>query len=533
MNKINYIAKQFILPLIIALFALSACKQEAEVREPSVLEIQNANIKIKQEGGEMIVNVTTNEPQFIAVSNKDWLTASPQEGAIKLVYEANNQVASRKALVLVQAGEATQQIMVEQVGSTLSVMTSPEEIVLDPWAHEATISVRLNSNNWSVTSNQEWLSVTALPWKNEIVLKVTGNKSEDGKEGEERKAELLFLVDGSQESSTVVVTQKEWPLFMLPFIDFEFGTKSIVNAFEMDRKSMLQSTNAKFLDFTTISFFISRLSYTFSTRGTLDYAQMDISEPYKEYDADGNEVMTKQAIDIIDKGLTANGFTEKRSDNEYYHPEKRVLAEVKKNYGFNPHVLYSYIPKQKEKYPTFTEIPYPKVPFGSDYETIKAWESKNGGEYDDSSSDYNKDSKLCLIAYKVPQSKQIKYRNYYLTYDGEKPLVFIGYLQEWYDLNLVYYENNGHLYITEEFAALMEKEGFKYTGKDKNDFDSYENSEKQLSLKVKFAHFEGEDDPSLVIFMLPNQSGKSGKLSIPNSLMKKQIVRSNNIRSAK
>lgn len=522
MNKNNHIAKQFVLLLIIALFALSACTPQSEVREPSVLEVESANIKLKQEAGEVIINVTTNESQLVAVTNRDWVTAIPQEGAIKLIYDANTQVASRKALVVVQAGEATQQIMLEQVGNRLSVLTSPEEIVLEPWGHEMTINVRLNSNNWSVTSNQEWLTVTALPWKNEIVLKVAGNKNEGGEEGQERKAELLFLVDSSQESATVTVTQKEWPLFMLPFIDFEFGTKSIVNAFEVDRKSMLQSTNAKFLDFTTISFFISRLSYTFSTRGTLDYAQMDVSDPYKEYDEEGNKVMTEKAIGVIDKGLKANGFTEKRSESEYFHPEKRVLAEVKKNYGFTPHVLYSYIPKQKEKYPTFTTIPYPEVSFGSNYEAIKEWEAKNGGEYDNNSSQYDPKNKLCFIAYKVPESKQIKYRNYYLTYDGEKPLTFVGYLQEWYDLNLVYYENNGHLYITEEFSALMEKESFKYVGKDGNGFDSYNSVEKQLSIKVKFAHFEGEDDPSLVVFMLPYQSGKNAKRNVPFSLIKKQ-----------
>lgn len=306
---------------------------------------------------------------------------------------------------------------------------------------------------------------------------------------------------------------------MLPFIDFEFGTKSIVTAFELERKSMVAAiTGSKFIDFNTISPLISRMSYTFSTRGILEYAQMDVAEPYRIYNDEGDEVMSEEAYDIIIKGLTDAGFSEKRGDNELYHPEKRVLAEVKRNYAFNPHVLYSYIPKQKEKYPTFAKFPYPEVPFGSDYAKVEEYEANNGGVYDASTSEYDTENGLCFIAYKVPKSKEIKYRNYYFTYKDETPGEFIGMMQEWYDFNLVYYENNGHFYITEEFSALMEQEGFKYKGKtdDQNQFDVFINEAKGLQLRVKFAHFEGAEDPSLVLFMLPYHAEKnSQKLSLP------------------
>ena len=519
MNTVNNFIKSSLLSLLVAMVALGACTPQAAVDEPSVIEVASDVIQLPKEAGEKIIDVKSNEEQVVAVSNRDWVTAIPQEGSIKLVYDANSQITSRKAMVMIQAGDAVHQLTVTQEGSPIFVQTAPENIILEPWEYESEVSVRLNGEKWSVTSSEEWLKVTAFPWKNQIKLSVTNNKDAETNASKERTAELLFQVEGVATTATITVTQKEWPLFMLPFIDFEFGTKSIVTAFELERKSMVAAiTGSKFIDFNTISPLISRMSYTFSTRGILEYAQMDVAEPYRTFNKEGDEVMSDEAYDIIIKGLTDAGFSEKRGDNELYHPEKRVLAEVKRNYAFNPHVLYSYIPKQKEKYPTFAKFPYPEVPFGSDYAKVEDYEAKNGGVYDASTSQYDTENSLAFIAYKVPKSKEIKYRNYYFTYKDEKPGEFIGMMQEWYDFNLVYYENNGHFYITEEFSALMEQEGFKYKGKtdDQNQFDVFINDAKGLQLRVKFAHFEGAEDPSLVLFMLPYHAGKnSQKLSLP------------------
>lgn len=526
--------KLSILPALVIALLAGACMPQSVVTEPSVIEVGEELINLPQEAGEKTIDVKSNEEQLVAVSNRDWLTAVPQEGSVKIIYDANKEITSRGAIIMIQAGDATKQIKVEQKGSPFYVETAPETIVLDPWEHETVISVRLNGTNWSVSSSEEWLTVSALPWKNEVKLKVTNNRSTDSDESSVRSADLLFQVDGMPATATITVSQKEWPLFMLPFIDFEFGTKSIVTAFELERKSMVaQITGAKFIDFNTISPLISRMNYTFSTRGVMEYAQMDIAEPYKTYDEEGNEVMNDKAYNLIIKGLTQNGFTEKRSDNEYFNPDKRVLAEVKRKYSFNPHVLYSHIPKQKEKYPTFEAFPYPGIPFGATYDKVKEYEEQNGGVYDAKSSEYSEEKNICFIAYKVPHSKAVKYRNYYFTYTDGKPQQFIGALQEWYDFNLVYYENNGHFYITEEFAALMEKEGFKYNGKsdDENSFDIYENSSKGILIKIKFAHFSGEDDPSLVILMMPSHSGQNSAMQLYTPLTKK--LRANVGRSAK
>ena len=597
MNTINNFIKSSLLSLFVAVVALVACTPQATMEEPSVIEVASDAIQLPKEAGEKIIDVKSNKEQLVAVSNRDWVTATPQEGSIKLVYDENSQITARKATIIIQAGDAVHQVTVTQEGSPIFVQTAPENIVLDPWEYESEVSVRLNGDKWTVSSSEEWLKVTAFPWKNQIKLSVANNKGGEDNKSHVRTAELLFQVEGVATTATITVTQKEWPLFMLPFIDFEFGTKSIVTAFELERKSMVAAitgskfidfntispfisrmsyvfstrgvleyaqmdvsepykryndegdevmlpfidfefgtksivtafelerksmvaaiTGSKFIDFNTISPFISRMSYVFSTRGVLEYAQMDVSEPYKRYNDEGDEVMLDEAYDIIIKGLTDAGFTEKRGENQLYHPEKRVLAEVKRKYASNPHVLYSYIPKQKVKYPTFEKFPYPEVPFGSDYAKVETYEANNGGVYDASTSQYDTKNNLAFIAYKVPKSKQIKYRNYFFTYKDEKPGEFVGIMQEWYDFNLVYYENNGHFYMTEEFTALMEKEGFKYRGKtdDKNQFDFFVNDAKGLLLKVKFAHFEGAEDPSLVLFMQPYHSGKSSqKLSLP------------------
>lgn len=513
-NKINGLYLLFISMILLGCYG---CTSEGVGNEPSMLEIDQEELKLTKDKGELLLSVKSNEENIIAVSNREWLTAILENGSVKLMYDANEQIGERQASVLVQAGDAMKQVKVRQEGSALSVLTTPEKILMEPWENELTVSVLVNGKNWTVSSSEEWLKITAMPWKNEIVLKVDANK-----ENKERKAEILFQVEGVTGNMSVTASQKEWPLFMLPFIDFEFGTKSIVTLFETGRRSMVsQITGSKFVDFNTISPFISRMSYTFSTRGVLQYAQSDIAEPYTTYDQEGNLVMTDEALELIDKSLIKEGFTEKRGTYGYYNPEKRVIAQVKKQYSFNPHVLYSYIPKQTEKYPTFEKFPYIPLDFGVSYDAIDTYEKNNGGVYDPSTSQYPDDQQICFIAYKVTNNKQMKFRNYFLSYDNvnHKPLQMIGTMQEWNDMNLVYYEHNGEFFFTEEFSALVEKEGFKYIGKNDDRRDVFVNESKGITLQVQFAHFSGADDPSLVLLMLPYHGSKNSTASYNKLLM--------------
>lgn len=196
MNTANNFIKSSLLSLLVAMVALGACTPQAAVDEPSVIEVASDVIQLPKEAGEKIIDVKSNEEQVVAVSNRDWVTAIPQEGSIKLIYDANGQITSRKAMVMIQAGDAVHQLTVTQEGSPIFVQTAPENIILEPWEYESEVSVRLNGEKWSVTSSEEWLKVTAFPWKNQIKLSVTNNKDAETNATKERTAELLFQVEG-------------------------------------------------------------------------------------------------------------------------------------------------------------------------------------------------------------------------------------------------------------------------------------------------------------------------------------------------
>ena len=471
-----------------------------------MLELDKPEVRLTKDKGEMVVSVQTNEESVVAISNRDWITAVPEGKSVKLVYDENKVIGQRDAVVLVQAGDLVKALKVTQEGNALDVTTVPEAIVLEPWDSEVTISVRVNGEGWSCTSATDWIQVTSLPWKKEVILRAESNKS-----GGERQSELIFQVEGEAGTVAVPVKQKEWPLFLLPYLDFEYGTMSLISRFEMERRSMIKQTLTGSVTFTTTSPMMSQIAYSFSTKGVMTAAQAYIAPDYTTTDEDGETMITEETMHVIDSALLAEGFTEKQGKLRYFDPSTRVVASIK-DHTYDPNIEYIYIPKQPQAYKTFDKIPYIPVEFGADYSEVQKYEQENGGVYYPDADQYDDANGLCYFEYKVPGSKQIKSRNYYLTWDAKKQKVgiLLATFQEWSDINLVYWEYNGRLNITEEFLALCEKDGFKYNGKSQDGkMDVFINDTKGVRMMTQFAHFQGEEDPSLVIMMLPHVSSNT------------------------
>ena len=471
-----------------------------------MLELDKPEVRLTKDKGEMVVSVQTNEESVVAISNRDWITAVPEGKSVKLVYDENKVIGQRDAVVLVQAGDLVKALKVTQEGNALDVTTVPEAIVLEPWDSEVTISVRVNGEGWTCTSATDWIKVTSLPWKKEVILRAESNKS-----GGERQSELIFQVEGETGTVAVPVKQKEWPLFLLPYIDFEYGTMSLISRFEMERRSMIKQTLTGSVTFTTTSPMMSQIAYSFSTKGVMTAAQAYIAADYTTTDEDGETMITEETMHVIDSALLAEGFTEKQGKLRYFNPSTRVVASIK-DHTYDPNIEYIYIPKQPQAYKTFDKIPYIPVAFGADYSEVQKFEQENGGVYFPDGDSYDDANGLCFFEYKVPGSKQIKSRNYFLTWDAKKEKVgiLLATFQEWSAINLVYWEYNGRLNITEEFLALCEKDGFKYNGKTSDGkMDVFINADKGIQMKTQFAHFEGEEDPSLVIMMQPHVSSNT------------------------
>jgi len=501
MNKSLYILASLLTALL-----CFGCTPESLEKEPTMLELDKPEVRLTKDKGEMVVSVKTNEESVVAISNRDWITAVPEGKSVKLVYDENKVIGQRDAVVLVQAGDLVKALKVTQEGNALDVTTVPEAIVLEPWDSEVTISVRVNGEGWTCTSATDWIQVTSLPWKKEVILRADANKS-----GGARQSEIIFQVEGEAGTVAVTVKQKEWPLFLLPYIDFEYGTMSLISRFEMERRSMIKQTLTGSVTFTTTSPMMSQIAYSFSTKGVMTAAQAYIAPDYTTTDEDGETMITKEAMHVIDSALLAEGFTEKQGKLRYFDPSTRVVASIK-DHTYDPNIEYIYIPKQPQAYKTFDKIPYIPVAFGADYSEVQKYEQENGGVYFPDGDQYDDANGLCYFEYKVPGSKQIKSRNYFLSWDASKGKVgaLLATFQEWSDINLVYWEYNGRLNITEEFLALCEKDGFKYNGKTSDGkMDVFINDTKGIQMKTQFAHFEGEEDPSLVIMMLPYVSSKT------------------------
>jgi ABC-type molybdenum transport system ATPase subunit/photorepair protein PhrA len=123
---------------------------------PNTLNIAAAN------GSTASFNVTSNINWTVA-SNQTWLSVNPSNGSgngtVTLTAEANPTISARTATVTLSGKDVkSQTVTVTQSPGEAILTVSPANIDIAPTAGDTTITITSNTD-WTVASNQTWLSV--------------------------------------------------------------------------------------------------------------------------------------------------------------------------------------------------------------------------------------------------------------------------------------------------------------------------------------------------------------------------------------
>ncbi len=490
------VASSLLLPF---LFFVGSCTVDNGVEE-ATLEVSGEEVlRFSKDESEQTLSITTNQPRWLVTDNAEWVTTTTEGKNLIIKVEKNVVLKERKAQVLITAGRAQKALSIVQSQAGLQVQCFPAELTTHQWKTDFQVDVMANTTDWSATCDADWVQVEAMPHARMIKVRVLENQ-----DLEERKTNIIIkLKSNEQDETSVPIVQSGKFSYILPFLDFEDGSRYSMKRFEATRRSLMIDEDVKdytgWIDFYTQSPMFPRTVYTIHGLNAMMHAQLDAVD--KEY-------LQGKHLDILLGMLKERGYTEVREPRKIiYNPEKRVLAEVKPDYKDNtPHILFTYYPKQTEQHKTFDSFPYTfgMTPADVEKETtaddVAAYEKERGSVLMKELL-FTKTKYLRFRAYETRNEGVITKRTYFFSEFEEGVLVrSVTYYD---NFNLAFWDYRTYPVITDEFMALAAKEGFKYDRLDlvDNRRHVFLNKEKGLELRMHYHQAFGEPKKQVKIYM--------------------------------
>ncbi len=462
------------------LFATSCSKDEID--DSAELAVSEEVIAFEAKAAEKTITVTTDEDNWKAFATaSEWVTLTRNGANLVVKVAENKSVNSRKCDIVLMAGSANGKIEVTQKGAEGAGTIAPNDIKVDQYEGDVVVDIVANDEEWTATTDADWITLTPRQYKHELGIKYAENK-----ERTERTARITVTIGNVNKE--IVVKQSGILFYLLPYLDFS-GNARTIKEFEFARKSdMIDRTpDADDWNFNTRSPYLWRVRYFMKDASGNAYQEAHTyARGIKEF---------KEELPGFITFLEENGFKLKEGTDDIYHnEEKSVSAQIKIIENRNiAAVVYVYVPKQDKAYPTFKKFPnIPELPWGSTNQDIEDYEADNDGVMDTQATKIDPTKMYDFLQFNVNSN------------DDEAPLVrmyFTGHdnMDEKYLKNgliikqcfyekteLAYYKSvNGYYFMTKEFLQLAKDNGYGEPTQGTNDYTEFKNVEENTIMRVK------------------------------------------------
>lgn len=452
------------------------------------------------------VNVVV-KGSWSCITSADWLECTQSTDKMHLKAKANTTGHERMATVIVTAGLATEQVVVKQTagnGDTGgSISTNKTEFEIEQWGESFAIPVYTDSRNWEVISSENWVSVRPNIVKGEVQVMVAETEARP-----DRSANILVRDLNTGDNFSVKITQKGVMFIILPYLEFgsyieplmkfEEARKSKVIGIPGDNSGAFGGINKDMWKFATKSKLFTRMEYRFvDDKMTQAYAYSNVFELDKVYDE-----FTDYLIDL--------GFVPDEKKFKFFNKKMEMMAELGLGTsGDEIFIVYSYLPAQKEAYPTFEQFPgrLSNVQGWANYDKDKIyeWETANGGtttKKDGSVSTFSKTRTIYYTSVAPLAPEKTTYTLKPSAEDQGKEKI-TGLLLKFKesDTNKFFWEKDGIYYLTEEFMALCTKSKMRYIGKT-GDAYIFSNSETGNHYRIKAVVESGKASVTMDVTLL-------------------------------
>lgn len=414
-----------------------------------------------------------------------WLEVRQAGDYLVLNAKPNESLTTRKAQVLVVSSGIKKSLQVEQGGyPTLIVETDPAEITFSEEQGQMRLILKSNATDWTVQElSEDWVEVIARPRVGELVVKVKANETTDA-----RTADVV--VAAGSHTKTIKVKQNGMLHFFVPFSDWGVDFTSIQKR-ELARKSNLAGTpnprsGVQYYTFFSVSKVFQKVRYEFEDYGTERLqATTLIGDKHVPYTKEFHDFLISEGFERITpmegqtRGLLLYVHKEKMIDMSIY----TMLDKVEKR---DVSVIFCRpIVEQPGAMPTFESLDTGILRFGeADVKEVGAWERARGGDYDPDFSAVIGGSPLFFAP------PPYYFRGYFFDKVGDTPetqkFILNGYIHVFLEPEKAIYTYGNMEYLSREFRALLEREGFEfmyfYPG---NRGYYYKNPAKKLEILVK------------------------------------------------
>lgn len=313
------------------------------------------------------VPVQSNYKDWTAISSAKWLVLKPDGKSLLVKCEPNPEAYERRAQIQVISGGISKQFEVLQSSgiAVLELGFTPHK--LDQFGGVVRVDVNSNSQEWTATTEADWIKIDRDLREGQLLLTVEENTVRY-----ERKAVVAVRASAESEVQSFEVVQSGIVYWIIPILGAGL-TPDQIDEGETARKHILQGVPPRFGDrtfkYTTVSPAFTRMDYTFNsqahhlfTRAILPSADILQGDDLVEYVA----------------FLGEQGFME-LGHKAYWHERQRVEAELLLHHS-EPCVRFVHYPAEEFNIQVGHPFPLSGVTIGvSTAEQIDAYQATIGG----------------------------------------------------------------------------------------------------------------------------------------------------------
>lgn len=501
-----------LLALPLASLSTISCEESTDFQQPQ-LTLSTRSLQFPAEGGEQHISVQSNRPQWAAASPREgeWLQVQTEADRIRLRLLPNPTPLTRTTHLLVDAGLAVEKVSIEQAPNAQALDFDKGSIFLPQLKGSTLVNVPTGGADWNVTTKEpsDWLQLIAK--RESLKLIATTNHSD-----QERSATLVLRI--GQVEREVVVRQAGVSLFVLACNPGKPFSVHKVLEFERSRGSFFTEFGAP----DPINGVVEE-SYFFRTTSPLF---KDMVYVHNTKTGSAPRVYTRS---LSREGIAAvrsaafqefarkNGYLRSERDSNLYINEREqheMEVDIRDDLG-SVVIFFHQIYKQVHDYPTFAQLDLgPLQLLNSPQQKlaqVEAYEKEQGSTLMGENS--NEAGEKVVVAYQTKNAPLINriYDFYTQDKEGQTPAELVGSVEQYRlyysDVNLGLWLAGDEWRITQQFAALLQREGFEHLH-NKGPFIVYGRRSDHLVLAIKAAQFADINNkrPALQISVLRKPS---------------------------
>lgn len=491
----------YLLSLAALVFTLPSCSGD-DYDEPE-LNLDKSELAFANTGGSETITIESNKEAIEAYTPEEWLKAEVKGTQMTVTAKVNESGMDRKGTVLVNAVGATKVVVVKQAAGAAYLFVNKSEKSIACEAAEIRVDFQTNAKTVQVSADNDWMVVDYAPGYKFFEVAVAANEDMNMREG-------VITVKADDQAKQFVVKQQGANMIVFPLVGEKTSLNDVKVAEYPKGYCILQEIKPGYFNknaglvYHTYSKLMPQLAYIWDDgkAAVYDKAQTMIIHPDAKSVIESDAFVAKMKEGGInpenyEEGTVVEG--EKEYETRTYKGENlTMVATFVEGQGALLDFTLSF--EQPEEMPTWSELPIKEEigwchfadenVHGKKLDEIKTLlADKAGYEYSEEDSTPEKD----FYYWNVKNQDDRFAFNIWTESENAAFKDECSTVQLWARANYCFWQQGEKFNLTNEFLALMEKEGYTFLAENKG-FQIFTNTEEKIAVAAHAGNFKGLEE---------------------------------------